>query len=64
VGSCSEIYLERAFTDRASGPARRLPVARELGGTSLMFLIHPTLTPADMEDACRVVEDVCALATR
>jgi dTDP-4-amino-4,6-dideoxygalactose transaminase len=64
VGSCSEIYLERAFTDRASGPARRLPVARELGATSLMFLIHPTLTPADMEDACRVVEDVCALATR
>jgi dTDP-4-amino-4,6-dideoxygalactose transaminase len=63
VGSCSEIYLERAFTDRALGPSRPLPVARELGATSLMFLIHPTLTPEDMEDARRVIEEVCALAT-
>ena len=64
VGSCSEIYLERGFTDRALGPSRPLPVARELGATSLMLLIHPTLAPADMEEACRVVEEVCALATR
>jgi dTDP-4-amino-4,6-dideoxygalactose transaminase len=64
VGSCSEIYLERGFADRALGPSRPLPVARELGATSLMLLLHPTLTPDDMEEACRVVEEVCALATR
>ena len=64
VGSCPEIYRERGFTDRALGPSRPLPVARELGATSLMFLIHPTLTPEDLEDACRVVEEMCGLATR
>ncbi|HLT01242.1 MAG TPA: DegT/DnrJ/EryC1/StrS aminotransferase family protein, partial [Geminicoccaceae bacterium] len=64
VGSCSEIYRERAFADRGLGPARPLPVAEELGATSLMFLVHPTLTPEDMDEACRVVEEVCTLATR
>jgi dTDP-4-amino-4,6-dideoxygalactose transaminase len=64
AGSCSEIYRERAFTERGLGPSRPLPVARELGATSLMFLVHPTLEPEDMEHACRVVEEVCALATR
>ena len=64
AGSCSEIYRERAFTDRALGPSRPLPVARELGETSLMFLVHPTLAPEDMAEAGRVVEEVCTLATR
>ena len=45
VGSCSEIYLEKAFTQRGWGPNERLPVARELGDTSMMFMVHPTLTP-------------------
>ena len=34
------------------------------GETSLMFLVHPTLAPEDMDEACRVVEEVCTLATR
>jgi dTDP-4-amino-4,6-dideoxygalactose transaminase len=42
-GSCSEIYLEKAFTGAGLGPAEPLPVARQLGETSLMFLVHPTL---------------------
>ena len=50
VGSCSEIYLEKAFTDRGWGPSQRLPVARALGETSLMFMVHPTL-PRDAVDA-------------
>ena len=63
-GSCSEIYLEKAF-DRAPGrPAERLPTARELGETSLMFLVHPTLTDAEIEKTCMVLEDVAALARR
>jgi dTDP-4-amino-4,6-dideoxygalactose transaminase len=39
-GSCSEIYLEGAFSDL---PRPHLPVARELGRTSLMMEVHPTL---------------------
>ena len=57
-GSCSEIYLEKAFIDAGYGPAERLPVAKELGETSLMFLVHPTLTEADMVDTCKAVEKV------
>jgi dTDP-4-amino-4,6-dideoxygalactose transaminase len=47
VGSCSEIYLEHAF--QTYYPQARLPVARELGVTSLMFLVHPTLLDAEIE---------------
>ncbi|MGH6899696.1 MAG: DegT/DnrJ/EryC1/StrS family aminotransferase [Geminicoccaceae bacterium] len=64
TGACSEIYRERAFADRGLGPQRPRPVARALGATSLMLLVHPTLTPEDMAYACRVVAAVCARATR
>ena len=57
-GSCSAIYLEKAFTDRDWGPPKRLPVALELGETSLMFLVHPTLSEDDMEDTVRALEKV------
>ena len=43
-GSCSEIYREKAFVAAGLSPCQRLPVARRLGETSLMFLVHPTLT--------------------
>jgi dTDP-4-amino-4,6-dideoxygalactose transaminase len=42
-GSCSEIYLEKAFGPELR-PAKRLPIAKELGETSLMFLVHPTVS--------------------
>ncbi|THF87137.1 DegT/DnrJ/EryC1/StrS aminotransferase family protein [Deinococcus sp. KSM4-11] len=64
TGSCSEVYLERAFTDAGLGPAERLPVARELGETSLMFLVHPTLSVEDMQAVADVVVDVLGEATR
>lgn len=51
-GSCSEVYLEKAFEGTAWRPAKRLPVARELGETSLMFLTHPTMSD---EEICRHV---------
>jgi dTDP-4-amino-4,6-dideoxygalactose transaminase len=63
-GSCSEIYHEKAFLDAGLAPLEPLPVARELGETSLMFLLHPTLCPADMRDTARAVEKVLAQATR
>ena len=43
-GSCSEVYMEKAFAGTGWRPAKRLPVARELGETSLMFLVHPGIT--------------------
>ena len=63
-GSCSEIYLEKAFDQGALRPKERLPVAKKLGETSLMFLVHPTLTDSDMVDTCKAVEKVMAMAAR
>ncbi|MCO5101253.1 MAG: DegT/DnrJ/EryC1/StrS aminotransferase family protein [Burkholderiaceae bacterium] len=62
-GTCSEVYLEKAFDGTGMRPERRLPVARELGDTSLMFLVHPTLTSAEIEKTCEVLRDVLARAT-
>lgn len=61
TGSCPEIYREHAFDDRFR-PDERLPVARELGETSLMFMVHPTLEVADMEDAAAAIKKVMAAA--
>ena len=57
-GSCSEIYLEKAFVQAGIGPGKRLPVAGKSGETSLMFWVHPTLGVDEMRDTCRVVEKV------
>lgn len=61
-GSCSEIYLEKAFDDTGWRPEQSLPVARELGETSLMFLVHPTLTDAEMDKTCVVIKQVMQAA--
>lgn len=63
-GSCSEIYREGAFCKAGFAPAQRHPVARELGDTSLMFLVHPTLTDEHMAHTVDVVSDVVRSATR
>lgn len=63
MGSCSEIYLEKAFEGEGLRPPERLPVARELGETSLMFLVHPTLGEENMEAVCQVVRKVMHSAT-
>ena len=57
-GSCSEIYLEKAFDNHPSRPKARLTVAKELGETSLMFLIHPTLTTNEMQTIANTTVDV------
>ncbi len=63
-GSCSEVYLEKAFDGTGWRPAERLPTARELGDTSIMFLVHPTLTAAELDATraaiARVLEDASA----
>lgn len=55
-GSCGEIYLEKAFDGLR--PERRLPIAQQLGETSLMFLVHPTLSDSDIEDVVCAVKKV------
>ena len=47
LGSCSEVYLEKALDGTGWRPAERLPIARELGETSILFLVHPTLTQTE-----------------
>ncbi|MBP5072526.1 DegT/DnrJ/EryC1/StrS aminotransferase family protein [Pseudomonas chlororaphis] len=63
-GSCSEVYLEKAFDNTDWRPAVRLPIARELGETSLMFLVHPTLKASEIEKTCLVLKEVMQLAAR
>ena len=63
AGTCSEIYLERAFPE-SMRPPHRLPVARELGETSLMFKVHPTLSERDVADTCMAVSKVMQIASR
>lgn len=62
-GSCSEVYLEKAFDKTGWRPENPLPGARELGENSLMFLVHPTLTASEMARACKVVDEVLAKAS-
>ena len=57
-GSCSEVYLEKAFDGTGWRPAERLPVTRALGETSLMFLVHPTLTAAEIDFSCAAIGQV------
>lgn len=57
-GSCSEVYLEKAFDHTGWRPEFPLDVARELGETSLMFLVHPTLTNDEISKTCLVLENV------
>jgi dTDP-4-amino-4,6-dideoxygalactose transaminase len=63
-GTCSEVYLEKAFDGTGWRPEAGLPVARELGETSLMFLVHPTLTQVEIYKTCKVLREVLALAQK
>lgn len=63
-GSCSEVYLEKAFDNTVFRPEKALSVAKELGETSLMFLVHPTLTADDLAKTCDAIKTVLSEATR
>lgn len=89
-GSCSEIYLEKAFDiyrgaddytplqpirgqsenpplqpfeASVPGSGNRLPVAKELGETSLMLLVHPTLTEQNINDTIAIVTEIVKKAS-
>jgi dTDP-4-amino-4,6-dideoxygalactose transaminase len=63
VGCCSEIYLDRAFQALYPVPDP-LPNARNLGLTSLMFLVHPTLREEETIYMIAKTHKVIASATR
>ena len=63
-GVCCEIYQEQAFEAAGLKPRFRLPNAKQLGETSLMFVVHPTLSEPDMEDTARAVSKVMHHATQ
>lgn len=58
AGSCSEVYLEKAFENTSFRPLERLANAKLLGETSLMFLCHPTLTREEIQKTCDVLTSV------
>jgi dTDP-4-amino-4,6-dideoxygalactose transaminase len=62
-GSCSEVYLEKAFPSQCR-PTERLPIAHELGATSLVFFVHPTLSEDHIRAACAAVRNIISAATR
>ena len=61
-GSCSEVYLEKAFDNTGFRPEKRLLNAIQLGETSLMFLVHPTLTENEIDLTCNVLMQVMSVA--
>jgi dTDP-4-amino-4,6-dideoxygalactose transaminase len=62
-GACPEVYLEKAFEGTGWRPGERLPIARELGETSLAFLVHPTLTDAELQRTEHVIASVLQQAS-
>lgn len=63
-GSCSEVYLEKAFDNTPWRPKKRLPNAMELGETSLMMLVHPTLRLDEVQLMCDALDKVLSKATK
>jgi dTDP-4-amino-4,6-dideoxygalactose transaminase len=57
-GSCSEVYLEHAFDNTPWRPAQRLQNAQKLGESSLMFLVHPTLSEDSINQTISAIEQV------
>lgn len=63
-GSCPETYREKAFEGTGFAPAVRLPIARELGETSFMMLVHPTLSDASIAKAVEALHATFDEASR
>lgn len=62
-GACPEIYLQPAFQDAGLAPGSRLPVAREIGETSLMLLVDHLQEPDAIMGAARAMREVMIEAT-
>jgi dTDP-4-amino-4,6-dideoxygalactose transaminase len=62
-GACPEVYLEKAFDNTGLRPKEKLVNTKELGESSLMFLVHPTLTKNEIKQTCDAIISVMNLAT-
>lgn len=63
-GSCSEVYLEKAFESTGLRPKERLSNARNLGETSLMFLVHPSLAEEEIIKTCAAIKAIVMQAQK
>ena len=63
MGSCSEIYLERAFENAGLAPEQPCLVSRGLGERSLMFVVHPTLGVEHLQEMGQRIADTLQTAT-
>ena len=63
-GGCSEIYLEKCFIEKNFVPNKRLPIAKKLGESSIMLLIHPTIDEKTMANYANTVYEVLLLAEK
>jgi len=57
AGPCPEIYLEKSFENNKAYSCR-LPNARKLGETSIMFLVHPSFSDEDLKFICSTIEKI------
>ena len=58
------MWLSKAFDKTEFRPKERLVNSKELGETSLMFLVHPTLTKDEIHQTCNIITSTMNLATR
>ncbi|WP_108812366.1 DegT/DnrJ/EryC1/StrS family aminotransferase [Sphingorhabdus sp. Alg231-15] len=63
-GSCSEVYREKAFEGTDWRPKVSLPVAQQLGETSVMFLTHPSITNGQLQGYCKAIRLTLEKASR
>ena len=63
-GSCSEIYREKCISSLNLMPEIELPVAKELGETSLMFLIDQTITKNNLIKYAEAIKNTIERATK
>ena len=63
-GSCSEIYLEKCFKKNSIKKQKRLMNAKSLGESSLMFLVHPTITIDQMKEYALTIKSILDIAKR
>lgn len=62
VGSCTDISLEKAFAHNMS-IAKQRPVAKLLGETSLLFLVHPTLPANEVKNMATTLTHIFECST-
>jgi dTDP-4-amino-4,6-dideoxygalactose transaminase len=52
------VYLEKAFDGTPWRPEQSLVNAKSLGESSLMFLVHPTLSESNMQKTVESIQQV------